>query len=270
MNESNAKASLSCPLLPSEWKTPDVFRRRLGENPGRQRMMAADGHLLLILHSPPKDDHSLREGRFLWRDPSGAWSPKGMTHGQLAVGELLTEYEQAVERLRQAELLALSPQEYFQLLTELNPLARSARNLHRVLQEAREAMPEDRSLILLRDRAYALSRAAELLLADAKAALDFATARRAEEQAETSHRMAVSAHRLNVLVACFFPIATLTAVFSMSLGHGLDEWDAAAAPLPMLCVLGVGFLLGLALTAFVTRPAKPRRARARRGPKNIR
>ncbi len=60
-----------------------------------------------------------------------------------------------------------------------------------------------------RDRAYELSRQAELLYDDAKNSMDVAVVRRAEEQARASHQMTSSAHRLNIMAALFFPFATL-------------------------------------------------------------
>ena len=62
-------------LLPLSWQVPDEFHRRLGDQPGRQRTMKADGHLLVILHAPPKPDETEREGRFFWRDANGQWTP---------------------------------------------------------------------------------------------------------------------------------------------------------------------------------------------------
>lgn len=111
--------------------------------------------------------------------------------------------------------------------------------------------PNDRDLILCRDRAYDIERAAELLYNEAKNALDFAIARRSEEQAAHSLRMALSAHRLNLLVAFFFPIATLSAVFGVNLAHGYEQ---QFAPLPFLGVLLLGLGSGLLLKSFVTRP----------------
>jgi hypothetical protein len=233
-------------LLPAEWDVPEEFRRRLGERAGRQRAMEADGHLLVVLHAPPAADHDDREGRFYWRDPAGLWSPTG-------VGPLLSEYEKAIDRLQDAEEAAKTARQYFELLNELNPLARAARNFYAALQEAREKMPDDRQLLLWRDRAYELSRSAELLHGDAKNALDFAVAERAEQEAESSRRMEVSSHRLNVLLACFFPIATLAAVLGTNLHHGLESVDAQYAPLPMLAMLAGGLMMGVLLTLFITR-----------------
>jgi len=56
---------------------PDVFRRRLGEQSGRQRAMQHDGHLLLVLHAPPSPDSAERHGHVFWRDADGKWTPAG-------------------------------------------------------------------------------------------------------------------------------------------------------------------------------------------------
>lgn len=40
----------SCPLIPADWELPTVLRIRLGHGPGRQRVLEADDHLLLVLH----------------------------------------------------------------------------------------------------------------------------------------------------------------------------------------------------------------------------
>ena len=70
---------------------------------------------------------------------------------------------------------------------------------------------------------------------------------------------AVSAHRLNLLVAFFFPIATLSAIFSTNFRSGLGQLDNLYRPLPLILLLASGLLLGVVLTVFVTR--RSRRAR---------
>jgi hypothetical protein len=243
----------SSSLLPPAWEVPAVFRERLGVDAGRQRAMVADGHLLLVLHAPPGPDTPLREGRFYWRDPSGRWTPAGVAPSQPGLGDLLTSFERALDELQRAEDKAKVARDYFDLLNRLTPLTRSARNLHLALQEGREAVPDDRQLLLWRDRAYALSRTAELLQEDAKNALDFAVAQRAEEEVESNRRVEAAGHRLNILAAFFLPLGTLMAFFGMELNNGLSEWDSRYAPLPMLAILGVGLLLGIFVTLFITR-----------------
>lgn len=240
-------------LLPLTWEVPEEFRLRLGEQVGRQRLMKADDHLLLVLHAPPSADSDVREGRFFWREPSGRWTPTGVSPAQPGLGDLLNQYEKAIDALQAAEDAAKSARDYFTLLNRLNPLVRTARNLYETIQNAREAAPEDRQLLLWRDRAYVISRSAELLHSDAKNALDFAIAERAEQEAETSRRAATAAARLNMLVACFFPVATLAAIFGVNLQHGLEPWDEKYAPLPLAIILGGGLAAGIMLMLAINR-----------------
>ena len=108
-----------------------------------------------------------------------------------------------------------------------------------------------------RDRAYDLVRHAELLYNDAQTALDFETARQAEAQARASQQRAVAAHRLNMLAAFFFPLATLSAILSARLHHGWEDWEANHAPWGFAGVLLVGVCVGIVLTYIITRPGKP-------------
>jgi len=128
--------------------------------------------------------------------------------------------------------------------------------MHNVLQKAREAMPGERRLIVARDDAYELARRAELLYDDAKNGLDFARARQAEDHAESSRRMAVASHRLNLLVAFFFPIATLMAIFNAKLTHGLEGLDAKYGPWVLVSAIIAGLLLGMLITRIITRPSR--------------
>lgn len=236
-------------ILPAVWDVPDQFRKRLGEKAGRQRTMFADGHLLLVLHQPPRPDETERVGRYFWRKGDGTWSSSDLGGGPGALKKHLTEYAELVERYDRDEEAAVSAEEYFAILNNLAPLHRAARNLHSVLQEARKLCPDDRDIINLRDQAYEIERTAELLYNDAKNALDYAVAKRAEEQAHASHQMAISAHRLNLLVAFFFPLATLSAVFGMNLLHGLET---LRAPIPLITIVALGLMFGAILAAFVT------------------
>jgi len=91
---------------------------------------------------------------------------------------------------------------------------------------------------------------------DLKNGLDYAVARQAEQQAESTYQMSVAAYRLNVLAAFFFPIATLMAVFGSNLRHGFEDWDQLNRPYMLLGVLAAGLLFGMVLSIFITRPIK--------------
>ena len=243
-------------LLPAEWEIPAKLRDRLGEAAGRQRVLAEDGHLLIVLHAVPGADEVGRRGRFFWRDTNGQWRVTPATQRVTSLEDHVSEYAQAIEQLEQAEDAATHARDYFELLDRLAPLARATRNMYGVLQQAREAEPDDRELIVVRDQGSELQRRTELLQEDARNGLEFAIAWQAEQQAETSYRMSVAAHRLNLLVAFFFPIATLMAIFGTNLKTGLESWNETTGPLPLVAVLVAGLLCGIVLTGFVTRPIR--------------
>lgn len=259
--KDNAQPNAS--LLPANWQVPQRFRDRLGRAPGRQRIMEADGHLLIVLHEPPRSEDADRVGRFFWRNADGVWMPKALTHTDHPLDELLAEYDRAIDRLDEREEQADSPEEYFAILRDLNPLVRSANNVHTTLQKAREAVPGDRELIVMRDAAYAMARRIELLAADTRHALDYRIAMRAEQQAENSDKMASASHRLNLLVAFFFPLATIAGVFGMNLHNPLDELSERAGAAVMMGILTAGLILGAVLTVFVTLPP-PRRGKRKK------
>lgn len=236
--------------LPPHWELPQEIRVRIGEKLGRQRAMAAAGHLLLILHAPPKADENERLGHVYWRKPDGVWQSNETSGGANSVGKHLEEFSQRLEQLDRAVDTASVARDYFAVLSHLSPLLRTVRNLHKTLQEARELVANDPEIITLRDRAYELERLSELLYEDAKNGLDFAVAKRAEEQSAASRRMEFAAHRLNLLVAFFFPLATLSAVLGVNLVHGYESRENA--PIPFFIFVAAGTLLGLILTGFMS------------------
>ncbi|MDX1946405.1 MAG: hypothetical protein SFU86_13475 [Pirellulaceae bacterium] len=237
-------------VLPATWENvPEVFQQRLGEKAGRQRAMSADGHLLLVLHRPPKKNEPHRQARLLWRKPDGTWQASDGASGPAALGRHLAEFGEVLERYDRQEDNAQSVADLFGILEGVSPLSRSIRNLHATLQDAREKVPDDRDLINFRDRAYELERTADLLVGDVRNALEFATAKKAEEQAAHTHQMAVAAHRLNLLAAFFFPIATLSAVFGSGLAHPLER--LLPPPLAFFAVLLAGLTLGIGLLLFL-------------------
>jgi hypothetical protein len=240
-------------LIPSAWEVPDEFHRRVGDRPGRQRAIFAEDHLLLVLHEPPKPDEATRKGRLFWRKPDASWASTGFGAGVAALERHLEEFIKAIDECDLHEDQATTADEYFQVMEQVAPLKRAAENLHQVLQDARKMLPHDRDMINLRDQAYDISRTVELLYDATKNGLELAQTRRAEEQARIGHAMAESAHRLNLLASFFFPLATLTALFGMQFGIGLEQIDP---PWPFVAVLIVGVLAGFVISFFVVRPSR--------------
>lgn len=245
--------------LPSEWQLPPALANRLGDSAGRQRAMAADGHLVLVLHAVPAAGAD-RTGRLYWRDPRGEWRCKGTGDGVQSLKKHVAEFADVADELEKQWQTAQSAGDFYRLLRAVAPLHRTVRNLHAALQQAREAVPDDRDLINLRDQVGEIERGVELLHGDAKNGLDFTIAHQAERQAERTYDMAVSAHRLNLLAATFFPVATLStvygAVFGMILAHGDPGWSSPAL---FWGLLALGLLGGFVLARAIARkpPAEP-------------
>ena len=116
-------------MLPSGWETPQKFRERLGAKVGRQRAMFADGHLLLVLHAPPKPDDRERVARLFWRSPSGDWISNAFGKGKAALARHVDEYADIIDHLDREEEAAKSADEFFAILERLTPVHRAARNL---------------------------------------------------------------------------------------------------------------------------------------------
>lgn len=238
-------------LLPELWDVPATFRDRLGSNVGRQRVMHEDDHMLLVLHAPPCHDEIGRTGRFFWRKPQGDWTSTEQGPGLESLKQHVEDFLKRVAEIDEQEDLASDSEDYFQVLNQLAPVQRAARNMYDVLSQARKLCPKDRDLINVRDDAYELVRRIDLLNGHTKTSMEYEVARRTEQQAKASHEMAVAAHRLNRLAAFFFPIATLSSVLGMNMPNGLERLPG---PLGLIVVLVLGSLFGLVLTQFLTGP----------------
>lgn len=252
------------PLLPASWKAPERFHQRLGSIAGKQRAMEAEGHLLLVLHETPDRDSSERRSRLFWRSPDGSWKSTAGGTGARAVEEHVQQFIARIDELEAREERAGKAADYFELLQEIVPLHRTTRDLHATLQQAREAIPDDRDLIHCRDLAGEAERAVELLHADVQNGLQYTVAYQSEQQSHRAEEMAVAAHRLNVLAAIFFPLATLGTIFGMNLKHGLEEWNA---PWIFWLVLAGAFASGLLLASAIVGRRAPKPAAGRAGGK---
>ncbi|MFN7733083.1 MAG: hypothetical protein ACK5OB_14385 [Pirellula sp.] len=237
--------------LPPNWSSlPEEFRRRLGSTVGRQRLMQAQDNLLIVAHHVPEPDEAMRRGILFWRDASGEWRSSNGDPGKAALEMHLKRYAKRVDEIEHILSKANIADDFLPLLESLAPLVRSCRNLFETLDEARKAAPEDRSLIDHRDRAYELSRQADLLYEEAKNSLDVAMVRRADQQALTTHQMMLAAHRLNILAALFFPFAILGSILGTTL---TDNWTWSHSAIPFVLYVVAGSVIGLLLTRFISR-----------------
>ncbi len=236
-------------LIPASWAVPGRFRARVGEAAGRQRQMVDDGHLLLVLHAVPKAGDSERTARLFWRDKLGPWRGSGQGSGVGPLREHVTSFEDAVEALEERLRVAKTAKAFFSALQAATPLHRTARNLLRTLQEAREAV-DDRELINLRDRAGEVERGAELVVTEARHGLEYTSARQSEAQATVSLELARESHKLNTIAAVFLPITALASIFSMTLRSGLESWQS---PGLFWIIVAAGVALGFAMKSRLSR-----------------
>jgi hypothetical protein len=235
-------------LLPHNWTVPEKFRARLGTQAGKQRVMVHEGHLLVILHTVPEPGELTRKAAIFWRAPDSSWKSTGAAAkgGVVAMRAHLEVFTTALTALEERVEAAARAADYFAVLHAVAPILRTARALHKTMQEAREAQSNDADLITLRDHACDIERAAELVHSDAKNGLEFTIAKRAEEQAELGAQIAVSSHRLNLLAALFLPVTAVATVFSMNFLHG---FETRFAPWLFWAVLVFSFLLGFIVRA---------------------
>ncbi|GAA5484361.1 hypothetical protein [Haloferula sargassicola] len=204
-------------FLPKTWDLPEAIRRRLGDEAGRQRLMDEEGHLLFILHEVPRpEDDEIRRPFLLWGKPDGTWKNHPGSGGFAALDGHLDSYGRAIHELDRDAESAQTPKEYFEVMKRAHPLLRATRNLLTVMECARKARPADRRLIVARDRAIDLERAADLATGDAKAGMDFSLAVSGADQARAAHEAGMEARRLNRLAAFFFPLVTMVGVFGMN------------------------------------------------------
>ena len=234
-------------LIPHSWNVPGVFRSRLGQRAGRQRIMTAEGHLLIVLHKVPRLGNSGRETVFFWRNPRGDWLATEGLSGLGALHEHFEQWRRVVDQLEDQMQQPPSADNYFLVLQYTTPLLRTIRNTSHTLQGAREACP-DREVLVARDEAGELERAIELLHTDAKNGMEFMIAKQGEEQAQRSHQIVRAGHRLNLMMAFFLPLTAVGSIFGMHLSHGLENWHA---PWLFWGVLAGAFLLGAALATVI-------------------
>lgn len=242
-------------VIPHNWEVPQVFRGRFGVHAGRQRVMSADGHMLLILHEAPRRKEATERGaRLYWRKPDGSWqsSGSGATTGA-ALRAHVEEFVALVDALEARADVAKRASDWFSLLHDSAPLLRVARGLSTTLQEARELAKTDRELISLRDTAQEIERDVDLINSHARAGLDYAIATAAEENAASSKYVSEAGHRLNLIAATFLPITALGSLLGMNLVHGLEK---SYSPWAFWGIACAAFLLGLLVRASLPRAPK--------------
>lgn len=237
-------------VIPDAWQVPASIRQRVGVTAGRQRAIVEEGHLLLIVHELPKEGEISRAAKLFWRAPDGTWraTGAGQSNGLPVLKRHLDALRGAIQHLDGRVDAGKTAQDFFSVLNEATPLQRTSRNVHKALQEARDGV-EDKDIIALRDTAGELERAAELLVGDARNALDFTVAKSAEAQAASGVQAVEAQHRLNLLAALFFPVTAIGSILGINLRTGLE----GAPPVLFWIVLVLAFAVGFAIRGSLAR-----------------
>lgn len=217
--------------------------------------MVHEGHALLVLHKLPKHDAEEREAILFWRNPHGEWQSTESGAGLGDFKEHVSTFDKAADNLERVLRGNPTPDGYFRVLQQVTPLLRAAKHLAGVLQQAREAVPADRHILLARDEAVEIERHLELLHAEALHGLQYMVASRAEEQARQGEQLVASSHRLNLLVALCLPATAFASVLGMNVRHGLENQDAWV----FWVVLAVAVVMGIVILALVAAPVKTKK-----------
>ncbi len=237
-----ASLAMSRSVIPDAWQVPNRIRQRVGVQAGRQRAIVEEGHLLLIVHEAPKDGETERPAKLFWRAPDGTWraTGAGQSPGLPVLKRHMEALQQALQQLDARVDSGKTAQDFFTVLNAATPLQRTTRNLHKALQEARDGV-EDRDIIAMRDSAGDLERSGDLLVSDARNALEYTVARNAEAQAANGQKAVDAQHRLNLLAALFFPVTAVGSILGMNLRTGLEHAPAGLFWLVLVLAFGLGF-----------------------------
>ena len=231
-------------IVPEVWNLPRTLRERVGPRAGRPRVMSHEGHHLLLLHQVPKDAEPDRHAVVFWRTPEGDWrcAPGRDDISTLqahveAYGDYLEALDARLEKSSHAE-------DFLGVLQAARPVQRAARHMQLAIAQLKDAVPTDEALLPIRDRAYEIERTADQLVDEANGEMQLLMARRAEEQARLSERIAVETHRLNMLAAVFLPVTALGAILGMNLENGLEHLPE---PVTFWSIVAGAFLLGFVI-----------------------
>jgi len=236
-----------------KWTLNEGIKKRLGDGRyGRQRTIAVDDQMLVILHEPPKVDVNERIVSVFLREKDGSWLHNGQRKGEGMLQRLLEDYRQQFEQYEKKYNKAKTSDDLFLVLEGLNPVLRAIKNLELALQDARQACPDDKLALTMRDEASDCLRNFELLAEEARLALDYRMAKNAETQIEQSQKMAKAQHKLNLMAAITFPMMALSSLFGMNLMSGLED----SPKILFYMVVTFGFVVGIGALRWVLKDRK--------------
>ncbi len=82
--------SLMKTIIPKAWDIPEVFRNRMGQDVGRQRLMNEAGHHLVVMHElPERGDKGIRKPALFWVNDMDEWKSMPSSGGRSALKQLV-------------------------------------------------------------------------------------------------------------------------------------------------------------------------------------
>lgn len=245
-------------IVPDTWPLPTELKSRVGTRVGRQRLLSAQGHHLLVLHQLPKAHARDRAAAVFWRAPDAGWRcfpgrdhPATLKDHVEAVAKVLEDLDDKVEHAKSAT-------EFLDVIKVARPLQRYTRNMHAVIAQLRDALPDDPDILAARDRAYELERLAENIADDSENGMQHTIAQHTEEQAMLSERIAKESHRLNLLASIALPVTAIGSILGMNLTNGLE---GLPEPVSFWVIVALTFGIGFVIRARIQKEdAKSREA----------
>jgi len=201
---------------PPGMELEEDLRDQLSGRHGSQRCLVGESELLLILHQVPAAGVPEREPLVFWQRPEHGWVGPDLEPGLGALAALLDRYQAVIDEYEEVIDGVERAAQVFRIARHAVPLRRSSRNLARALDRAVDRDEDNRELIGLRDRAWEIERAAELLYLDARLTLEFTQAENAEEHQQSAERLNVIAYRLNLMAGFFLPLVAFGGLFGMN------------------------------------------------------
>ena len=123
---------------PKIWDLPFDIRRQLSRRGGRQRAIAADNHLMLVLHRVPELNSDRGDTVYFWRNGDQEWHFSERGGGFATLENVVQQYEDRIVELEESLATAKDSRARFQVLDEITPMFRSVRNLADALHKAWE------------------------------------------------------------------------------------------------------------------------------------
>lgn len=172
-----------------EWELPEEKKTRLSHQPRLQRAIIADGHILMVLHKPPRPGKSTCEAVTFWRKPSGNWQCSEGCAALAELEQLVNDYDTAIAQIEEEWERSVDPHTPLKPPSQIGRFWRASVSLRDALQEATNAISESEERLDFQglcDRMNDIAWTSEILRTEAMNALRVYFTKQREVQANRS------------------------------------------------------------------------------------